>query len=49
MEHMETNNGKIRTYLDNIFASLPKTEQAARMKEEMYCSMLDKYNGLRGR
>ena len=46
MEHMKINNDKIRIYLDNIFASLPKTEQAVRMKEEMYCSMLDKYNGL---
>ena len=45
MENME-NNSRLRTYLDNIFASLPKTEQAARMKEEMYCSMVDKYNGL---
>ena len=45
MENTEMTNGKIRTYLDNMFASLPRTEQSARMKEEMYCSMLDKYNG----
>lgn len=44
-EMMKKTCDKIKMYLDNMFASLPQTEQAARMKEDMYCSMLDKYNG----
>ena len=36
---------KIQTYLDNIFASIPPTDEALRLKNDMYCSMLDKYNG----
>lgn len=42
---MEITNEKIRTYLDNMFVSIPQTEQAVRMKEDMYGSMLDKFNG----
>ncbi len=45
MKDMEKAGRRIRTYIENMFASLPKTEQAIRMKEDMYCSMLDKYNG----
>lgn len=47
-EMMKKTCDKIKMYLDNMFASLPQTEQAARMKEDMYCSMLDKYNGFIG-
>ena len=36
---------KIQTYLDNMFASIPPTDEAMRLKNDMYCSMLDKYNG----
>ena len=36
---------KIQTYLNNIFASIPNTDEALRLKNDMYCSMLDKYNG----
>ena len=45
MENTAKTNERIRAFIDNMFASLPQTEQAARMKEDMYCSMLDKYNG----
>ncbi|MBQ1437886.1 MAG: hypothetical protein IIZ07_08145 [Ruminococcus sp.] len=52
MENMENTEkmqkicDRIKIYLDNMFASIPDTEPARRMKEDMYCSMLDKYNGL---
>ena len=48
MENTAKTNEKIRVFIDNMFASLPQNEQSARMKEEMYCSMLDKYNGYIG-
>lgn len=44
--NMKSACDKIRTYLDNMFASLPATAQAFQLKEDMYCSMLDKYNSL---
>lgn len=43
---MENYCEKIRTYLDNTFASLPQSEAAMCLKNDMYCSMLDKFNGL---
>lgn len=43
---MENYSEKIRTYLDNTFASIPQSEAAMRMKNDMYCSMLDKFNSL---
>lgn len=46
MENTVKTNEKIRAFIDNMFASLPQNEQSARMKEDMYCSMLDRYNGL---
>ena len=46
MENMGKNNDRIRAFIDNMFASLPQSEQASRMKEDMYCSMQDKYNAL---
>ena len=46
MESTVKNNERIRAFIDNMFASLPQNEQSARMKEDMYCSMLDRYNGL---
>ena len=46
MENTVKNNERIRAFIDNMFASLPQNEQSARMKEDMYCSMLDRYNGL---
>lgn len=43
---MENYYEKIRTYLDNTFASVPSSDAAIRMKNDIYCSMLDKFNGL---
>lgn len=37
---------KIQTYLNNMFISFPPTEETMRVKNDLYCSMLDKYNGL---
>ncbi|MGI6004274.1 MAG: permease prefix domain 1-containing protein [Christensenellales bacterium] len=37
----------IRTYLDNMFAALPYTAQTQRLRDELYSSMLDKYNELK--
>ncbi|GGM39794.1 hypothetical protein GCM10011351_27420 [Paraliobacillus quinghaiensis] len=37
----------IINYLDNMFASLPKTEQIQKLKEEMLVNMEDKYNELK--
>ena len=33
----------IKTYLDNMFTALPKTEQAERMKQDLYNNMIEKY------
>lgn len=43
---MEKYYEKIRTYLDNSFASLPHDDTTMRMKNDIYCSMLDKFNDL---
>lgn len=43
---MEKYYEKIKTYLENVFTSLPKDDATLRMKNDMYCSMLDKFNGL---
>lgn len=37
----------IRTYLDNMFASLPKTEEVVRMKESLFSDMADHYDALK--
>ena len=37
----------IKTYLDNLFSSLPKSEEVIKMKEELLCNMEDKYNELK--
>lgn len=36
----------IHTYLNNVFASLPQTQETLNIKEDMYCSMVDKFNAL---
>ncbi len=36
----------IQTYLNNVFASLPHTQETLNMKNDMYCSMVDKFNAL---
>ena len=46
MENTVQTNERIKTFIDNMFASLPQNDQSARIKEDMYCSMQDKYNGL---
>ena len=43
---MEKYYEKIMTYLNNSFASFPQNDATMRMKNDMYCSMLDKFNGL---
>lgn len=43
---MEKYYEKIQTYLNNSFASFPQDDATMRMKNDMYCSMLDKFNGL---
>ena len=37
----------IRTYLENLFSSLPQTPEVLRAKEELYTMMEDKYQELR--
>ena len=37
----------IRTYLDNMFLSLPETPETLRAKEELYAMMEDKYAELK--
>lgn len=46
MENTVQTNERIKTFIDNMFASLPQNDQSARIKEDMYCSMQDKYNAL---
>lgn len=43
---MEKYCEKIKIYLENIFTSLPQEENVLRMKNDMYCSMLDKFNNM---
>lgn len=43
---MEKYYEKIKNYLENVFASLPNDDAVLRMKNDMYCSMLDKFNNL---
>ena len=38
----------IRTYLDNVFAAFPQTEQVKALKAEMLASMEEKYRVLKG-
>lgn len=37
----------IKTYLDNMFTALPKTEQAERMKQDLYNNMIEKYQEMK--
>ena len=37
----------IRTYIDNMFVSLPKTEQVLKAKSDLLDMMEDKYNALK--
>lgn len=37
----------IRNYLDNMFATLPKTKALARLREELLANMMDKYTELK--
>ncbi len=37
----------IKNYLDNIFANLPKSAELAKMREELFSNMEDKYNELK--
>lgn len=37
----------IKTYLDNVFASLPKTKEVLKMKEDLFNNMEDKYHELK--
>lgn len=43
---MEKYYEKIKTYLENVFAAMPNDDASLRMKNDIYCSMLDKFNGL---
>ena len=36
----------IKTYLDNVFAGFPQTEQVRALKREMLSSMEEKYHAL---
>lgn len=38
----------IKNYLENMFASFPKTTEIIKLKEDLYLSMEDKYNELKG-
>lgn len=37
----------IKTYLENLFSSLPKSKEIIKIKEELLCNMEDKYNELK--